>query len=258
MPAKPPAKSRKPATKKNGPKRPRIQGPTPTPEPSSIETPSVEATTATATLPPVSRLDAAFMESEAQKKLEKIGAELLAATEENAELVIRIRLQDEQLTRASLKTDEGGSLVARAVKGRNEMTLLLARATDALRSTSITYHRADGHRGSHENCPDLFCRLSNDLWEEMGGINGVTTAQDNVQLWWDQREGVDGPEEEAPAAEETAAALEPLESGPVEKLADDPEWDAKYAGREARRLRVPDPKKEKDTDDPGMPKRASV
>jgi hypothetical protein len=66
-------------------------------------------------------------------------------------------------------------------------------------------------------------------------------------------------EREEAAEEEEREPEEPLETVPFDGLPDDDLGLApKYAGRPLRTVIPPDPLREKDRDDPGMPKKASV
>lgn len=192
-----------------------------------------------------------------------------------------VQAAQEQMDRLEVKVGEAERTIRRAYAHLAACTRDYAQVVDFLRSASIVYHRANGHRGDYEQCDDLICRGATVAWFEIGQGPGVDLAKKEPLDWWMTKEqnakaiaqfGDPGPvvpedlatdleletsfddEEQAFDEEERETESAPGQSVDPAELDELPDSPA-FAGKGVRRL---DATPRRDASDPGMPKQARV
>jgi hypothetical protein len=212
----------------------------------------------------------------AEARYDSLAKQFDVLVEENAALRSQIIIMENQLVRKDVGVGEYDALVARLRQQRDAVTRAHAICVDTLRSTSVSVHSHE-HRGAYDKCEQMFCRIARDQWALIGGVPGVTSAQADPATFWANREQGAIPtltpiaplpptpadEEEDEDEDDPAESFmdytpppAPLELG--EEIPSDPDLGPAFEGKRIRRIRVAQPDKEKDRDDPGMPKKARV
>ena len=88
---------------------------------------------------------------------------------------------------AAVKGAELEALLVTVRKQRNDITKLLAGATDVLRSAAVIYHGHERHKGAFEKCENLNCRASNFTWDYFGSYDVLKIARHDPDRFWDER-----------------------------------------------------------------------
>lgn len=203
------------------------------------------------------------MNREYEAEIERITGEwdkTVAEAEELRQTVLTLRAQ---LDSRDAGSGEAAGIITRLRSERDEATRNMAEAVDALRSSSIAAHMAT-HKGAYGKCEDSVCGSARRFWDLVGQADGLTQTLVNPGAFWEASENrllpvFDAEKAPPPTPDEDLTdgelpEIEPLETEPLTKTDDDLELDPKYAGKRLVMVRVPDPQKEKDPDDPGMPK----
>lgn len=187
-----------------------------------------------------------------------------------------IQAAQQQLDAMEVKVQESERMMRRAYGNLENVTRWYAEVVDMLRSTSIVYHRAEGHRGAHDSCDDMLCRGAAAAWFMIGQGPGVDLAKAAPMEWWFKKErneniivqfGDPGPLEASDVEEALTASFDEEEDGEegtdmgetdhivgINELDEIPDHPA-FAGK---KVRILDATPRRDPSDPGMPKQARV
>lgn len=186
-------------------------------------------------------------------------------------LLVKLQLAQDQVDKADIIRGESTRIVEQAQRERNSVTAMLGELVDLLRSTSVSFHRSEGHRVNYSHCTDRICSRSLSAWFFMGEGPGSKLAMEEPDGWWDSKKGGtldEKDEKEAPQAEDDTLEME----GPEPEEDPAPEMEVTYTrsiGPEdaeelpehsafaGGRARVLDTSRE-DPEEYGMPTKASV
>jgi hypothetical protein len=198
-----------------------------------------------------------------QGKLDEATAETDRVLGECETLRTQMTAMQASLNASSFGVGEAQGIINRITNQRDMATLKMASIVDGYRSTSLATHRA-GHTGKYATCTDAHCAQARDIWMYVGEAEGLELILSHPGAFWDKTVEASMPtmavpEDERDEEEELPEPEEPLETVPFEgPVEDDLGLAPKYQGKPLRTVIPPDPLREKDRDDPGMPKKASV